>query len=87
MIEHGLLDAGAELTDARQRHRATVHADGTLAAETLAGPARGSIHKVGAAVQGISACNGWTFWHFRDPGRGLAPIDELRARLRQSIAS
>ena len=23
----------------------------------------GSIHKIGALVQGLPACNGWTFWH------------------------
>ena len=27
------------------------------------GDHRGSIHQVGAAVQGAPACNGWTFWH------------------------
>ena len=29
---------------------------------------RGSIHQVGAAVQGAPACNGWTFWHIEVEG-------------------
>ena len=37
----------------------------------------GSIHKVGALVQGLPACNGWTFWHIEDRG-GLPPIDMFR---------
>ena len=42
---------------------------------------RGSIHKVGAMVQGLPACNGWTFWCF-EAGGHLAPIDLLRQRVR-----
>ena len=41
---------------------------------------RGSIHKIGAAVQGAPACNGWTFWHVDAEGaaaadRRAAPAD------------
>jgi modification methylase len=43
----------------------------------VAGAVRGSIHKVGAAVQNAPACNGWTFWHFERDGR-LVPLDVLR---------
>ena len=50
-----------------------VRADGTLAV----GERAGSIHRVGAEVQGLDACNGWTFWHYERNG-GLTPIDELR---------
>jgi modification methylase len=32
---------------------------------------------MGAQVQGLDACNGWTFWHYERSG-GLTPIDELR---------
>ena len=48
-----------------RRHSALVRADGALAA----GPAVGSIHKIGALVQGLPACNGWTFWHVERGGR------------------
>ena len=60
--------------------RAMVRADGTL----CAGPAVGSIHKIGALVQGLPACNGWTFWHVDRPG-GRVLIDELRTAMRASM--
>ena len=51
-----------------------VRADGSL----LAGDGTtGSIHKLGAALQGAPACNGWTFWHYEADG-ALRPIDDLR---------
>jgi modification methylase len=47
-------------------------------------PAIGSIHKVGALVQGLPACNGWTYWHVERNGR-LTSIDDLRADVRASL--
>jgi modification methylase len=73
LVETGMVPAGTELTDARRRFRATVRADGSLAA----GEATGSIHKVGATLQGAPSCNGWTFWHVEADG-ALRPIDALR---------
>ncbi|WP_411033121.1 site-specific DNA-methyltransferase [Shinella sp. BYT-45] len=81
LIESGLLQPGTVLTDARRRHSAIVRADGTLAA----GGEAGSIHRVGAKVQGLDACNGWTFWHYAD-GAELKPIDALRAVVRSQMA-
>jgi len=80
LVESGLVTPGTPLFDARATIKAQVRADGTLA---CAG-AQGSIHKIGAQVQGRSACNGWTFWHFRD-GAELRPIDVLRERLRARL--
>ncbi len=77
VIEAGLVQPGEQVVDLRRRHRALVRADGALAA----GPAIGSIHKIGALVQGLPACNGWTFWHIERAGR-LAPIDDLRSTMR-----
>jgi modification methylase len=77
LVESGLINPGAILTDAQSRHRAEVRADGTL----RAGDHVGSIHRVGALVQGLEACNGWTYWHYRN-----APIDALRAVARQNLA-
>ena len=37
----------------------------------------GSIHGIGAKVQGAPSCNGWTFWHYEDE-KGIAPVDKLR---------
>ena len=73
LIDNGLMAPGTRLFDAKRRHSATVRADGTLAATEITG----SIHRVGALVQGLDACNGWTFWHYERNG-GLTPIDELR---------
>ncbi|ORE97422.1 site-specific DNA-methyltransferase [Aurantimonas sp. 22II-16-19i] len=81
LIEAGLIEPGAELTDAGRRHVAHVRADGTV---SVAGEAA-SIHRVGAKVQGLSACNGWTFWHVEDEGQ-LKPIDELRRLVRERMA-
>jgi modification methylase len=80
LVEGGLIAPGAILTDARERHAAEVRADGTL----RAGDHIGSIHRVGALVQGLDACNGWTFWHYPDRGT-LAPIDNLRASVRRDM--
>jgi len=84
LIEAGLLEAGAVLTDARGRVQASVCADGSLLAADAAGGHRGSIHKVGALVQGAEACNGWTYWHYEQDG-ARRPIDELRAKVRAGM--
>ncbi len=81
LIETGLITPGAVLMDARARHEAEVRADGTI----RAGDHTGSIHRVGALVQGLDACNGWTFWHFEKKG-ALTPIDELRKIVRSELA-
>ena len=80
VVEAGLVKPGERVVDAERRHSALVRADGTLAA----GPAVGSIHKIGALVQGLPACNGWTFWHVERAGR-LAPIDDMRANIRWTM--
>jgi modification methylase len=80
IIELGILGAGATLTDERGRIQAEVKADGTLA---VAGR-QGSIHRLGAEVQGKAACNGWTFWHYKADGR-LKPIDALREEARRQL--
>jgi len=59
-----------------------VRADGTL----ISASHRGSIHQVGAAVQGAPACNGWTFWCVERQGRAV-PIDLLRQQLRAGLES
>ena len=73
LIDAGVMKPGATLYDSKKRWAAKVRADGTLAVGDVAG----SIHRVGAAVQGLDACNGWTFWHYERNG-GLTQIDELR---------
>src|SRR6202034_3158514 len=80
VVEAGLVRPGEQLVDAGRRHSALIRADGPLAA----GPAVGSIHKIGALVQGLPACNGWTFWPIARAGR-LIPIDALRATMREAM--
>jgi len=80
LIERGLVTPGIKLVDSKRRHRALVRADGALAL----GEAVGSIHRIGALVQGLEACNGWTFWHVETP-QGLTVIDALRAQVRAEM--
>ena len=81
LVELGLMAAGSTVFDERRKHTAEVRADGTLAHGEL----KGSIHKLGATLQGRPACNGWTFWHYERDGR-LSPIDDLRQRARKQLA-
>ena len=82
VVERGLLPPGTILHgQGRKAPKAKVRADGTL----VVADASGSIHRIGAHVQGLDACNGWTFWQFELPGGGLAPIDLLRQRLRAEL--
>lgn len=80
LLEAGLVKPGQILTDAKRRHSAIIRADGTLTANGEAG----SIHRVGARVQGLDACNGWTFWHVEEEG-ALKPIDDLRSVIRSRM--
>ena len=80
LVEMGLIAPGTELYDDRQRYSALVRADGSL----VSGSHAGSIHRVGALVQGAEACNGWTFWHTQHQGR-LAPIDMFRTSMRAEM--
>ena len=59
LVESGMIEPGAMLTDAKRRWSARVLADASVEHDGR----QGSIHKIGAAVQGAPACNGWTFWH------------------------
>jgi modification methylase len=86
LIEAGLLAVGDVLTDSRRRHVATVRADASLLCEAEGRQLVGSIHRVGAAVQGLEACNGWTFWHCLIDG-ALRPIDDLRTEVRRTLAA
>ncbi len=67
-------------TTSARRVRAEVKADGTLAVPG----SQGSIHRLGAIVQGKTACNGWTFWHYEKEGK-LQPIDALRERAKVEL--
>ena len=75
LVETGMIEPGAILTDAKRRWQARVGADASV---ELAGR-QGSIHQIGAAAQGAPSCNGWTFWHVAE-GEALVPLDSLRQK-------
>ena len=84
VVELGLLPAGTTLFDHSRRYSARVRADGNLVARNHVGDHKGSIHKVGAALQGLPSCNGWTFWHFENKGK-VWPLDVLRQEIRAQL--
>jgi modification methylase len=75
LVESGVVPPGTLLSDAKRRWTAEVKMDGTLVCTGAAG----TIHKLGAALQGAPSCNGWTFWHIEEAGK-LIEIDMLRQR-------
>ena len=81
LVESGTIVPGSRLTDAKRRWSALVGADGSIVCEGHSG----SIHKVGAALQGAPSCNGWTFWNVEQAG-SLSPIDTLRQQHLAALA-
>ncbi len=71
---------GETLVSLNGRHAARIRADGTLVAAEV----RGSIHQVGAALEGAPSCNGWTYWHVKRDGVRV-PIDFLREQVRAEM--
>jgi modification methylase len=82
LLERGMIAPGEVMSDARGRWFAKVRPDGSL----MAADSRGSIHAVGAAVQGAPACNGWTFWYVKRQGKAVS-IDLFRQRVRQELSA
>ena len=80
LIERGLLRPGEVLVSPSGK-TAKVRADGTLVAADVTG----SIHQVGAALEGAPSCNGWTYWCFQRDGEPL-PIDVLRQQVRATAS-
>jgi DNA modification methylase len=78
LIERGLLNPGDRLFDSRKQFSAQVRADGSLVAKDKQS---GSIHVLGAKLQNLPSCNGWTFWYVEKEGKMLV-IDELRNQIR-----
>ena len=76
-----MLRPGEELVSLGGRHTVRVRADGSLIGRDV----KGSIHQVGAALEGAPSCNGWTYWHFRRDGK-MIPIDILRQQIRAEMA-
>ncbi len=80
LVERGLLNPGENLWSLNGRYKAKVRADGTLIGDDV----KGSIHQVGAALEGAPSCNGWTYWAFKRDGQ-MVPIDVLRQQIRAEM--
>ena len=80
VVERGMLRPGEELFSIGSRHVAKVRADGSLVGLDV----KGSIHQVGAHLEGAPSCNGWTYWHFKRDGK-MIPIDVLRQQIRAEM--
>jgi DNA modification methylase len=79
LLRLGLLEPGDELVHTRIRAVAVIQEDGSL----VSGEHKGSIHGVGAKVEGLPACNGWDHWFYTDKETGERKlIDELRKVVR-----
>ncbi len=76
LVERGMLRPGEELLSMNGRHKAKVRADGTLIGDDV----KGSIHQVGAHLEGAPSCNGWTYWCLKRDGKTV-PIDLLRQQI------
>lgn len=84
LVERGIVKPGTVLTDGANKMTAKVGADGSIISAAGENKFRGSIHKVGAALQDAPSCNGWTYWHYKEGSKSF-PIDRLRQRLRDEI--
>ena len=80
VVERGMLRPGEELFSIGNRFKVKVRADGTL----IGNDVKGSIHQVGAHLEGAPSCNGWTYWHFKRDGK-LVSIDILRQQIRAEM--
>jgi len=78
LVEQGIIPPGAVLTDKKERFKATVSIDGTLKIKDLTG----SIHQMGAKIQGLPSCNGWDFWHVKNKSKSIL-LDEIRSNYRK----
>ena len=82
LVEQVLITAGAVLTDVKNKFKAKVNSDGSLKIKNISG----SIHQVGAKVQGLPNCNGWDYWHLQNKNNSIL-INNIRNdyRLKKSI--
>jgi site-specific DNA-methyltransferase (adenine-specific)/modification methylase len=77
LVEQGIIPPGAVLTDKKEKFKATVSIDGSLKIKDISG----SIHQVGAKLQGLHSCNGWDFWHLKEKSSSKL-IDDIRGDYR-----
>jgi len=81
LVERGMLRPGEELLSLNGRYKAKVRADGTLVGADI----KGSIHQVGAKLEGAPSCNGWTYWGYKRDGKTMSS-DRLRQQSRSEMS-
>ena len=77
LVEQGIIPPGAILTDKKEKFKAIVSIDGSLKIKDISG----SIHQVGAKLQGLPSCNGWDFWHVKEKSSSTL-LDDIRGNYR-----
>ncbi len=77
LVEQGIIPPGAILTDAKNKFKAKVKIDGSVASNNITG----SIHQVGAKIQDLYSCNGWDFWHVKG-SKSATLLDKIREEYR-----
>ena len=80
LVERGMLNPGEDLWSLNGRYKAKIRVDGTLIGNDI----KGSIHQVGAAMEGAPSCNGWNYWCYKRDGKRI-PIDLLRQQIRSEM--
>ena len=63
--------------DAKNKFKALVKIDGSVISKNFTG----SIHQVGAKIQGLPSCNGWDFWHIENKNSNQL-LDKIREKYR-----
>ena len=82
LVEQGIIPPGAVLTDKKENFKAIVSIDGSLKIKDISG----SIHQMGAKVQGLPSCNGWDFWHVKEKSSSKL-LDDIRGDYRNKKIS
>lgn len=83
LLENGLLLPGQALFFNRHSDKtATVLADGSLRIED---GTRGSIHKIGALIGNLPACNGWEHWYYQNDAGEFVVVNALREQMRRGM--
>lgn len=86
LLEGGMIKPGETLVSPKGNWRVRVRADGSLVHDNDSGVAiSGSIHSLGAKLQGRESCNGWSFWSLERKNKSV-PIEDLRVEMRQRMA-
>jgi modification methylase len=85
LLEGGMIKPGEILVSPKGKWRAKIRADGSLVHDNAGGVAiSGSIHSLGAKLQGRESCNGWSFWKLERKKKAV-PLEDLRVEMRQRM--